>query len=493
MNRGASDCRTYEAVQGRVMLELSEATGAITNERRMRHMPFEQRNFYYATVASSASSGQAYEGSLSKGNSTLRLTRFGERTLMNRCLKQLSNLTNSYWPVTSYDVIKDETRKYKGAPRETVSLSSSSGTVLSVCSYFDLVRENSFDNMSDKRFRKCADPCPRFLTPGDIQDLCVFCLGEEHARTVLEGAVCVNCERLPMRTLCSRLALFSRGEEPASAPGPARAEAEWRFKSWGSQTELAEELERGVNLSQPTAADEGELLNDDDVLSLTSSDPAASALLAASPREQEMAFEEEASEPAETSEHPCPVYAELLEVMEHASGRLQLPWDRVRKEVTRGRLDERFLSGHNKAAPVSLPFLPDLHVEIEKAWKNPYSARIHLHQRANFADVEGLSQHGYVSMPPIDETFANYLVTGQAPTLKAPVLPSKPLKVTSRLNGRAYAAAGRAVFQANKADLLKDLDQGQGLSHEAVEEPRRTTDLALRATKQTAASIVAGQ
>ncbi|ROI81362.1 hypothetical protein DPX16_14791 [Anabarilius grahami] len=141
-------------------------------------------------------------------------------------------------------------------------------------------------------------------------------------------------------------------------------------------------------------ADEGELLDDDDVLSLTSSDPAASALLASSPREQEMANEEEAGEPAETSKPPCPAHAELLEVMERGSGRLQLPWERVKKGAARGRLDERFLSGHNTVAPVSLPFLPDLHVEIEKAWKNPYLARIHQHQRANFSDVEGLSQHG---------------------------------------------------------------------------------------------------
>ncbi len=81
--------------------------------------------------------------------------------------------------------------------------------------------------------------------------------------------------------------------------------------------------------------------------------------------------------------------------------------------------------------------------------------------------------------------------------LKAPALPSKPLMDTSRLNGRAYAAAGQAgaalhtmsVLQAYQADLLKDLDQGQGLPLEAVTELRRTTDLALRATKQTAAAI----
>ncbi len=46
-----------------------------------------------------------------------------------------------------------------------------------------------------------------------------------------------------------------------------------------------------------------------------------------------------------------------------------------------------------------------------------------------------------------------------------------------------------SVLQAYQADLLKDLDQGQGLPPEAVTELCRTTDLALRATKQTAAAI----
>ncbi len=40
------------------------------------------------------------------------------------------------------------------------------------------------------------------------------------------------------------------------------------------------------------------------------------------------------------------------------------------------------------------------------------------------------------------------------------------------------------MLQAYQADLLKDLDKGQGLSPDEVAELRHTTDLALRATKQ---------
>ncbi len=46
-----------------------------------------------------------------------------------------------------------------------------------------------------------------------------------------------------------------------------------------------------------------------------------------------------------------------------------------------------------------------------------------------------------------------------------------------------------AVLQAYQADLLKDLDKGQGLSPDEVAELRRTTDLALRATKQAATAM----
>ncbi len=47
---------------------------------------------------------------------------------------------------------------------------------------------------TSKAFKRCVHPCHRCLTPDDTHDLCVFCLGEEHARDVLKGAICVHCE-----------------------------------------------------------------------------------------------------------------------------------------------------------------------------------------------------------------------------------------------------------------------------------------------------------
>lgn len=62
------------------------------------------------------------------------------------------------------------------------------------------------------------------------------------------------------------------------------------------------------------------------------------------------------------------MYIELLEVM----ARLELLWKHENEGIACRRLDEWFLFGHNRPAPVRLPFLPNLHIEIEKAWNNPY-------------------------------------------------------------------------------------------------------------------------
>ncbi|MCJ8749920.1 hypothetical protein PDJAM_G00193080 [Pangasius djambal] len=75
--------------------------------------------------------------------------------------------------------------------------------------------------------------------------------GAEHAESALEGAGCSHCERLPLRVLRSRKALFEEGaftREPRGA-GPASAEAERRLHSWGSQLDLAEGMETGESLS----------------------------------------------------------------------------------------------------------------------------------------------------------------------------------------------------------------------------------------------------
>ncbi len=89
-----------------------------------------------------------------------------------------------------------------------------------------------------------------------------------------------------------------------------------------------------------------------------------------------------------------------------------------------------------------------------------------------------LSECGYRAMLRVEQTLASYLSSGSASSLKAPVLPSKPL-CTSALVGKGYTAAGQAgaylhtmsVLQTYEADLLKELDEGEQFNSDDITEP----------------------
>ncbi len=54
----------------------------------------------------------------------------------------------------------------------------------------------------------------------------------------------MHCEFFSMKKLRSRLSLFSRQPSASCDSGPTAAEARRRMKSWGSQLDMADELER---------------------------------------------------------------------------------------------------------------------------------------------------------------------------------------------------------------------------------------------------------
>ncbi len=106
------------------------------------------------------------------------------------------------------------------------------------------------------RYRLCVPSCSCYIMSGDTHSFCMVWLGVKHAESVLEGTDCPHCERLPLRTLRSRKALFEEGafvSIPHGA-GPASAEAERRLLSWGSQRDLVEGMETGKFLSSSLPA-----------------------------------------------------------------------------------------------------------------------------------------------------------------------------------------------------------------------------------------------
>ncbi len=97
-------------------------------------------------------------------------------------------------------------------------------------------------------------------------------------------------------------------------------------------------------------------------------------------------------------------------------------------------------------------------------------------------------------MPKVKEMLMSYLSPESSSSARSTVLPTKPVRTTSALVGKAYLAAGQAaaclhtmsLLQAYQADLLADLDEDKGIGLDTVCELRRAPDLSLRATKETA-------
>ena len=107
-----------------------------------------------------------------------------------------------------------------------------------------------------KTFKPCVSPCPRFITGGDTHELCVECLGFEHAKAALKGDPCEHCLWLSLKTLNSRAALFDESgkiRQPHGS-GPATAEAARRLRSWGSQMDVYEGVETASAFSQPPSS-----------------------------------------------------------------------------------------------------------------------------------------------------------------------------------------------------------------------------------------------
>ncbi len=187
-----------------------------------------------------------------------------------------------------------------------------------------------------------------------------------------------------------------------------------------------------------------------------------------------------------------------------ATEKLSLDWP---EEPQASKLDEQFLSRMNsRPERMKLPFFSDLHQEICKSWKQPFSSRLTNAAAADFTNLVGSVEQGYTAVPVVEDTFASHLSPSLAPSWKSrSLLQTKPCRTTSAFIGKSYIAAGQAgmalhtmaILQAYQVDVLKEMDEGTGLTPEAVKELRRATDLALRATnlalratKHTARAVV---
>lgn len=137
----------------------------------------------------------------------------------------------------------------------------------------------------------------------------------------------------------------------------------------------------------------------------------------------------------------------LLEVVTHAVA--------IHLAIQESLTDECFLLSRSQPPRRGLPFFSYLHTEVSRLWKKPVSYRVFSPITSNYSNIVGLKQYGYGAMPREEEI----LSPDSALSLKALKLPTKPVRTTSALVGKAYSA----ILQAYQANLLMDLDEDEEL------------------------------
>ncbi len=157
----------------------------------------------------------------------------------------------------------------------------------------------------------------------------------------------------------------------------------------------------------------------------------------------------------------------------------------------RSRLDEWFLGAqaeHQQPPPV--PFFPEVHEEVTRSWRAPFSAQNRPSASSVLTTLDGGAAQGYVEIPPVEHAIAMQLCPQSAATWRGnPRLPSRACRFSSTLTAKAYSAAGQAasalhamaLLQVHQAKALKQSVEGDA-DPGVLQELRTATDLALRAT-----------
>ncbi len=143
------------------------------------------------------------------------------------------------------------------------------------------------------------------------------------------------------------------------------------------------------------------------------------------------------------------------------------------------------------------PFFLEVHEELTRSWKAPFTARNKSCGSSALTTLDGGAALGYTGIPSVERSVAMQLCPTATTTLRGdPCLPSRACRYSSGLTGSAYRACGEAasalhamaLLQVHQAKALKDLHEG-GHDLTVLHELHAATDLALRATKVTAQSL----
>ncbi len=356
----------------------------------------------------------------------------------------------------------------------------------------------------------CVSGCGRSLAPQDGHGRCLTCLGIQHAEEAFVDGSCSSCGDMTISELRNRLRCVKHGGVPLPLPrsgvrpgtrggtasGGVRGDLRITVRASPSGVPHPSSTPQpaGVPLVRTGASTEWGTppvsfgAPPDDLMSIAASEGELSLSgdddSAALPPSGVVALSE-----------PDP---EMTAMLSRAAENVGLVWNPPPRPDP-SRLDEWFLGGGRAGSqrPPPVPFFPEVHEELTRSWKAPFTARNKSCGSSPLTTLDGGAALGYTGIPSVERSVAMQLCPTAASTLWGePCLPSRAYKYSSGLTGSAYRACGEAasalhamaLLQAHQAKALRDLHEvGHDLA--VLHELRAVTDLALRATKVTAQSL----
>ncbi len=234
---------------------------------------------------------------------------------------------------------------------------------------------------------------------------------------------CKFCENLRLRILHSRLDVFEKESSVFPRRAPEASAAPRESATWGSDVELeAMESEQTglafslsfspehVRANSPVEFAHDYLYPSPEARDTISFGPDYILLTAASDSEDFGPVLADALPPSGQEARPSAANSELVDVLSRATEKLSLDWPDEPRESQASKLDERFLSGPNsRPERRKLPFFSDLHQEISRSWKQPFSSRLTNAAAADFTNLVGSVEQGYTAILVVEDTLASHL------------------------------------------------------------------------------------
>ncbi|XP_057206003.1 uncharacterized protein LOC130564123 isoform X1 [Triplophysa rosa] len=340
---------------------------------------------------------------------------------------------------------------------------------------------------------RCSRGCGVLIEEGDRHDVCLKCLGVQHAEAAFVDSSCPHCRQMVMEMLRSRVAVFSR--EPATTSHASRAVT--RMAKAIPSTKASGEGDMGVSASvnpsakcsrttrtpsrsphhfladgtTPSASSftYSDTMRDEDEMSIAASE----SELLASDSDDSLQLPPKGGRAQEEADF------EMSAMLSRAAVCIKLECTPV-PLPQRSRMETWFLGSErdSKPRPTPVPFFPEVHEELTKMWNAPFSARTCQTSSIALSSLDGGAAKGYVDVPQVERAVAVHLCSQAVSTWRGrPKLPSKACRTSASLVSKAYAAAGKAasslhamaILQVHQAKALKEIHEGKtnpGLTQE---------------------------